>query len=92
MPASKDTMQEPGGEKRYWLDDPRNVGRIVWALYAVCAGLLLADVFIHKHGPYAIEHLFGFYGIFGFVGCVALVLAARAMRVVLMRPENYYNE
>jgi hypothetical protein len=79
------------GERRYWLDDPRNVDRIVYALYAICAALLAIDIFVHKHGPFAIEHLFGFYGIFGFVACVALVLAARALRVVLMRPEDYYE-
>jgi hypothetical protein len=91
MSPSKDT-QDARDEKRYWLDEPRNINLIVWALYAICALLLLADVFVHKHGPYAIEHKFGFYGIFGFLGCVALVLAARALRVVLMRPENYYDE
>lgn len=78
-------------EKAYWLDQPRNVERIVWCVYGVCALLLLVDVLVHKHGPYAIEHLFGFYGIFGFVACVGLVIAAKGLRVILMRPENYYD-
>jgi len=77
--------------KAYWLDNPRNVNRIVWALYAVCALLLAIDVFVHKHGPFKIEHLFGFYGIYGFVACVALVIAAKGLRVILMRPEDYYD-
>ena len=56
------------------------------------AALLLAiDVFVPKHGPFAIEHVFGFYGIFGFVACVALVLIAKQLRRVLMRPEDYYD-
>jgi hypothetical protein len=81
----------PSGERRYWLDDMRNVDKLVYGLYAVCAFLLLIDIFVPKHGPFAIEHLFGFYGIYGFVACVALVLAARAMRVILIRPEDYYD-
>ena len=32
---------------------------------------------LRKHGHFAIEHLFGFYGLFGFVACVVLVLAAK---------------
>ena len=35
--------------------------------------------------------VFGFYGLFGFIVCVALVLAAKWMRTFLMRPEDYYD-
>lgn len=78
-------------EKRYWLDEPRNVDRVVWAVYGVCAFLLAIDIFVPKHGPFAIEHVFGFYGIYGLIACVGLVLAAKALRVILMRPEDYYD-
>ena len=81
----------PQGERRYWLDDPRNVTKIVWTLAAVCAALFFADGFYHKHGYFAIEQVFGFYGLFGFIVCVALVLAAKWMRTFLMRPEDYYD-
>jgi hypothetical protein len=81
----------PSHEHQYWLDDPRNVDRLVWALYSACAFLFVIDWFVPKHGPFAIEHVFGFYGIYGFVACVGLVLAAKALRVVLMRPEDYYD-
>lgn len=79
-------------EKQYWLDDLRNVNKIVYALYAVCGLLLVIDPLIHKHGPFAIEHWFGFYGIYGFVACVALVLAAKELRRILMRSEDYYDD
>jgi hypothetical protein len=78
-------------EKRYWLDDHRNVDRLVHAFYAVCGLLIVIDVFVPKHGPFAIEHVFGFYGWFGFIACVALVLIAKQMRRVVMRPEDYYD-
>jgi hypothetical protein len=78
-------------EKTYWLDNPRNVDRLVYGFYVVCALLLAIDVFVPKHGPFEIEHIYGFYGVFGFVACVALVLAAKQMRRVLMRPEDYYD-
>jgi hypothetical protein len=58
----------------------------------ICAFLIVIDVFVPKHGPFAIEHFFGFYGFFGFVACVALVLIAKQLRRVLMRPEDYYDQ
>ena len=70
---------------------PRNVDRLVHGFYVVCGLLLVIDVFVPKHGPFAIEHIYGFYGIFGFVACVALVLIAKQLRRVLMRPEDYYD-
>ena len=78
-------------EKAYWLDDRNNVDRLVRWFYAVCAVLIAIDVLVPKHGPFAIEHFFGFYGFFGFVACVALVLTAKQLRRVLMRPEDYYD-
>jgi hypothetical protein len=81
----------PNGERTYWLDDPKNVDRLVRAFYGVCAVLVAIDVFVPKHGPYAIEHWFGFYGWFGFLACVALVLAAKQLRRIVMRPEDYYD-
>ena len=80
-----------GEDQKYWLDEPGNVKKIIWALFAVCAALFLADAFYHKHSHFEAENFFGFYAIFGFVVCVALVLAAKGMRVFLMRSEDYYD-
>jgi uncharacterized membrane protein len=77
--------------KTYWLDQPRNVTRVVWTLVAVCVLLFFADAFYHKHPHFEIEHLFGFYGIYGFFVCVALVLIAKSLRAILMRSEDYYD-
>lgn len=78
-------------EKTYWLDKPGNVDRLVYGFYVVCMLILLADLFVPKHGKFLIEHAFGFYGIFGFVACVGLVLAAKVLRRIVMRPEDYYD-
>ncbi len=90
-PKTTEPTHGNGQEPVRWLDDRRNVNKIVYALYAVSALLLLIDPFIHKHGPFEIEHWWGFYGIYGFVGCVFLVLAAKGLRKLVMRPEDYYD-
>ncbi len=79
-------------EERTWIDEPKNVDRIVHWLYAVCALLVLVDILVPKHGPFAIEHWFGFYAFYGFIACVFLVIAAKGLRVILMKPEDYYDE
>ena len=78
-------------EKRYWLDNPRNVKKIVWALVVICVGLFFADGFYEKHDEVGVTHLFGFYAIFGFTVYVGLVLVAKWLRTFLMRPEDYYE-
>lgn len=85
------TAPHPKDERRYWLDDPRNVRTIVRALIAISALAFLGSALYSSHG-FAIEGVFGFYGVYGFVACVALVMIAKAMRTVLMRPETYYDD
>ena len=80
-------------ERKRWLDEPKNVDKIVYTLYGVCALLLLVDLVPYKHHlHYGFESWIGFYGIYGFVSCVGLVLAAKVLRMILMRPEDYYDE
>ncbi len=79
-------------EKKYWLDRPGNLQRLLRWFYVICALLFAADLVIHRHVVHPWENLFGFYGIFGFIACVVLVLAAKEMRKVLMRKEDYYDD
>ena len=51
-------------DRKDWLDDPRNVKKIVYALYAVCVLLVGADWWYHKHTHFEFENWFGFFGVF----------------------------
>ena len=75
-------------ERKYWLDTSRNVNKIVYTLYAVCALLLLLPV---TDNHFVFERWPGFFGFFGFIACVGLVLAAKLLRVMLKRDEDYYD-
>lgn len=83
-------MNETGG-RGYWLDDRRNVRKLLFALYAACALLFAADLLYDKHAEIGIDGWFGFYGVYGFVACVALVLAAKELRKLVSRPPDYYD-
>ena len=74
------------------VDQPENVNRIINALYAVCALLVVVDPFVHKHGPFEIEHIWGFYVLCGTITSVGLVIVAKVLRVILMKPEDYYDQ
>lgn len=78
-------------EKKHLFDDPKNVKRLLHMLYLCCAVLLVLDFVIHRHTLHEWEKLWFFYPIYGFVGCVVLVLVATWMRTFLMRPEDYYD-
>lgn len=78
-------------ERRYWLDRPENVRKVNFGLIGLCAFSVLADFFYVKHVHYVAETLIGAYGIYGFVSCVGLVLAAKQLRKLLKRDEDYYD-
>ena len=72
--------------------DNRKFGvRVFWALVALCALLLAIDPFVTKHGHYAAENWIGSYGLYSFVSCVLLVLAAKELRKLVKRREDYYG-
>lgn len=75
-----------------FFDKPKNVQRILYVFYCICGLLFLMDFVVHRHIYHSWEKLWGFYPIYGFVGCVLLVLLSRWMRTFLMRPEDYYDK
>jgi len=81
----------PDDEPRGWFDEPANVNKIIWTLVVACVASVLADFFYSKHGHYGFQEIVGFDAVYGFVSCVLLVLAAKQLRKILMRDEDYYD-
>ena len=78
-------------EKKYWLDNPGNVRKILYALYGLWALLVLADFVYKKETHFPVEGWFGFFGIFGLLACGGVILASKVLRVFLKREEDYYD-
>lgn len=82
-------------QRKYWLDDPRNVNKVFWGVCVLCALVALLDVggfFYDKHAHYAYERVWNFYGLYGFVSCWLLVLVAKRLRKLVMRKEDFYDD
>lgn len=98
-------MSDPTSqEKPRWLDDFANVRKVYVGLWVVCLLLLVGGegllIWAHRaaaahgeaHHGFSFERWPGFYSLYGFVACVALVLAAKELRKLLIRPEDYYGD
>ena len=78
-------------EKKYWLDDRRNIDRLFWGLVVVCVVLGLADLVVHRHTYFGFDGWFNFYGFFGFAAFWCIVIIGKHLRRFLWRPEDYYD-
>lgn len=74
-----------------FVDKKRNVDFIVYGLYVLCAGLFALDFLYYKKVYLELEKFPGFYALYGFFMCAALVICAKMMRLFLMRSEDYYS-
>ncbi len=75
-----------------YFDKPENIRKLLRVFYVICALLVVIDFIVHRHIYHDWENIPAFYAIYGFVGCVVLVLIAKEMRKFLMRGEDYYDE
>jgi hypothetical protein len=91
-----------------WLDLPDNRKRLVRWFYGLCGFLILIDLVFsmgwHKHAAFSedlslhtVETLPAFYGVFGFLGCAALVYLSNFLsrigdRDILTREEDYWEK
>jgi hypothetical protein len=76
----------------HWLVRERTI-KWLWAVFiAILAVTVLADLVIDHHPYFALDGTFGFGAWFGFITCVAMVVFAKLLGVILKRPDTYYDE
>ena len=79
------------GKTLSWFTKTKHANKIFLGLTLLCFVLFLADFTYNKHGHFHIEEIPGFYGAYGFFMFTALILVAKALRLLIKRPENYYG-
>ena len=80
------------GDDNHWLTRPTTI-RWLWFGFSVVLALTVAlQLVIKVKGYFGIDSWFGFGAVYGFACCVAMVLVAKVLGVVLKRPEDYYDD
>ena len=75
----------------HWLDEPRKV-RLLWrGFLAVLAATVLAELAVALHPHFSVESLFGFHALYGFLACLAMIVVAKGLGLLLKRPDDYYG-
>lgn len=73
-------------------DNPKNVKRLRTGFFLCLILVFVSQSFVEMHGEFDVEHFYGFYAVFGFVAYVFLIFAAKILRKIIMRKENYYDQ
>ncbi|MDX2288303.1 MAG: hypothetical protein NW217_05715 [Hyphomicrobiaceae bacterium] len=82
---------DPATAPKPWLERPATI-RMLWVVSGVIlAGLVLADLAIEHHSHFGVDGTMGFGAWYGFAACVVLVLAAKALGLLLKKPDSYYD-
>ncbi len=80
-----------GAPRKHWLVRPENI-RKLWVVFIIILVLtVIAKFFVDSHPYFAIEDVFGFNAWYGFAACVAMIVAAKALGVLLKRKDTYYD-
>jgi predicted MFS family arabinose efflux permease len=74
-----------------WVSHPQTPNAILFTLVLICAGLAAFDFLRERHVIFKFEEMKAFYGLFGFAAFVAIVQAARLLRLIVKRDERYYD-
>ena len=60
-------------------------------LIALLLASLVTELFIDRHPAFGIDGLFGFFAVYGFVSCIALIVASKILGHLVKRPDGYYE-
>jgi hypothetical protein len=66
---------------------------VIWCSYVVLACLVIIDIFVDKeHAHTRMEHLPGFWSVFGFSACVLIIILSKWYgHLGIMTREDYYD-
>jgi len=78
-------------QNTHWLDEPRNVRRLWRAFLALLAVVVAAELVIALHPHFEVESLPAFHAAYGFLACAAMIVVAKALGMLLKRPDTYYE-
>ncbi len=79
-------------EPVHWLVKPENIKKMWRYGIVILAFLTLGDLALHPHPHFWVDGTFGFHSWYGFLTCLAMVLVAKGLGIVLKREDTYYDK
>lgn len=78
--------------REHWLRRPETIQKLWIGGIALLVALALLDFVVEPHPHFGIDGTFGFYSWYGFLTCVAMVVGAKALGLILKRKDDYYDD
>lgn len=75
----------------HWLTRPSTIRRLWIGFVIVLVLTVLADLRMEHEAHFSVERWFGFHAAWGFLACAAMIVVAKAIGLVLKRPDDYYE-
>lgn len=75
----------------HWLVRPRTIRGLWWGFGVALTLTVLAQLFIPLSAHFGLDEGFAFNAWYGFAACVAMVFGAKAIGLLLKRPDDYYE-
>ena len=76
----------------HWLVRPATI-RLLWMVFiAILALTVAAEFWVASDPHFDVERIFAFNALYGFLVCAAMILAAKALGVLLKRRDTYYED
>ena len=91
-PNSHTDSQPTDADGEHWLTRPATIRGLWIGASVLLAVTVLLQLVIKIKGYFGVDGWFGFGAIFGFLCCVAMVLVAKGLGVLLKRSEDYYDD
>jgi len=76
----------------HWLTRPATIKRLWIGFVAVLGTSVLAGLWMPNEAHFEVERVFGFHALYGLLACAAMIVGAKALGVLLKRPDTYYEE
>jgi sterol desaturase/sphingolipid hydroxylase (fatty acid hydroxylase superfamily) len=81
----------PSETQPHWLVRPTTI-RGLWLIFIIIlAGTVAAQFYVHVHSEFGIEGTLGFNAWYGFGACVALIVVAKILGVLIKRTDTDYG-
>jgi len=79
-------------ENDHWLVRPTTIRLLWWVFCIVLALTVVAQFGFRVKGYFGVDGWIGFGAVFGFLACLAMVLVAKGLGLILKRGEHYYDD